>query len=93
MEKRQPIGIELVKKGVVKEADIEKALDYQKTHPNKKIGDILDILKLCDSDILINAMGEILDEKAIYMTSAVKVTPFSDLIINQSPYNSFIFSL
>ena len=55
MEKRQPIGIELVKKGVVKEADIEKALDYQKTHPNKKIGDILDILKLCDSDILINA--------------------------------------
>ena len=67
MEKRQPIGIELVKKGVVKEADIEKALDYQKTHPNKKIGDILDILKLCDSDILINAMGEILDEKAIYL--------------------------
>ena len=46
MEKRQPIGIELVKKGVVKEADIEKALDYQKTHPNKKIGDILNILKL-----------------------------------------------
>lgn len=67
MEKRQPIGIELVKKGVVREADIEKALDYQKTHPNKKIGDILDILKLCDSDILINAMGEILDEKAIYL--------------------------
>ena len=67
MEKRQPIGIELVKKGVVKEADIEKALDYQKTHPNKKIGDILNILKLCDSDVLINAMGEILDERAIYL--------------------------
>ena len=67
MEKRQPIGIELVKRGVVTESDIEKALDYQKTHPNKKIGDILDILKLCDSDILISAMGEILDEKAIYL--------------------------
>ena len=67
MEKRQPIGIELVKKGVVKEADIEMALEYQKTHPNKKLGDILDILKLCDSDVLINAMGEILDEKAIYL--------------------------
>ena len=67
MEKRQPIGIELVKRGVVKEADIEMALEYQKTHPNKKLGDILDILKLCDSDVLINAMGEILDEKAIYL--------------------------
>lgn len=67
MEKRQPIGIELVKKGIVKEADIEQALDYQKTHPNKKIGDILDILGLCDSNILINAIGDILNEKAIYL--------------------------
>lgn len=67
MEKRQPIGIELVKKGIVKEADIEQALDYQKTHPNKKIGDILDILGLCDSNILINAIGDILNEKSIYL--------------------------
>lgn len=67
MEKRQPIGIELVKRGIVQEADIEKALDYQKLHPNKKLGDIIDILGLCDSNILINAIGEILDEKAIYL--------------------------
>ena len=67
MEKRQPIGIELVKRGIVSEDDIEKALDYQKTHPSKKIGDIIDILELCDSHILINAIGEILDEKAIYL--------------------------
>ena len=67
MEKRQPIGIELVKRGVVRESDIEKALDYQKTHPNKKIGDIIDILGLCDSNILINAIADILDEKAIYL--------------------------
>ena len=37
----QPIGIELVRRGVVTEEDINKALDYQKTHSNKKIGDIL----------------------------------------------------
>ncbi len=67
MEKRQPIGIELVKRGIVQESDIEKALDYQKVHPNKKIGDIIDILGLCDSNILISAIGEILDEKAIYL--------------------------
>lgn len=67
MEKRQPLGIELVKKGVVTESDIEKALDYQKTHPNKKIGDIINILGLCDSNKLINTIGEILDEKAMYL--------------------------
>lgn len=67
MEKRQPLGIELVKRGVVSEADIEKALDYQKTHPNKKIGDIINILGLCDPHQLINNIGEILDEKAIYL--------------------------
>ena len=64
---KQPLGIELVKRGIVTEIDIEKALDYQKMHPRKKIGDILNILKLCDQNILINAIGEILDEKAIYL--------------------------
>ncbi len=66
MEK-QPIGIELVKRKIVSEGDIQKALDYQKTHPRKKIGDIIDILGLCNSQTLINAIGEILDEKAIYL--------------------------
>lgn len=67
MEKRQPIGIELVKRGIVTESDIEKALDYQKTHPSKKIGDILNILELCDPNILINAIADILDEKGLYL--------------------------
>ena len=67
MERKQPLGIELVKRGIVSEGDIEKALDYQKSYPTKKIGDIIDILGLCDSHILITAIGEILDEKAIYL--------------------------
>ena len=40
-KRTQPIGIELVKRGIVNEEDINKALDYQKDHPSKKIGDIL----------------------------------------------------
>ena len=66
-KRRQPIGIELVKRGIVKEEDIEKALIYQKTHPRKKLGDILNILEVCDSRLLIQTMGEILGEKAIYL--------------------------
>ena len=64
---KQPLGIELVRRGVVSEADIEKALDYQKMHPSKKMGDILNILELCDPHVLISNIGVILDENAIYL--------------------------
>lgn len=63
----QPIGIELVKRGVVTESDINKALEYQKTHTTKKIGDILNELQLCDSFKLIKEIGEILGEKSILL--------------------------
>ena len=69
-KKRQPLGIELVKRGIVTEEDIERALDYQKAEPKKKIGDILNILRVCDPYVLINAMGEILEERAIYLREA-----------------------
>ena len=69
-KKRQPIGIELVKRGIVTEEDIQRALDYQKTEPKKKLGDILNTLKVCDPYVLINAIGEILEEKAIYLREA-----------------------
>ena len=69
-KKRQPLGIELVKRGIVTEEDIQRALDYQKAEPKKKIGDILNILRVCDPYILIDAIGEILEEKAIYLREA-----------------------
>ena len=83
-KKKQPLGIELVKRGIVTEADIERALDYQKTEPKKKIGDILHILNLCDPYVLIDAMGDILEEKAIYLRDAdikVNVTDYISLDI------------
>lgn len=71
---KSPLGVELVKRGVVTEADIEKAINYQKDHPNKKIGDIIHILNLCSSVELIKNMGEILGEKVILLTKdTVKV--------------------
>lgn len=64
-----PIGVELVKKGVVTEKDIQTALDYQRQNPTKKIGDILNILNLCPQKQLIQAMGEILNEDVIILTT------------------------
>ena len=84
---KAPIGVELVKKGVVTEADIEAAIEYQKEHPNKKIGDILNILNLCPQRDLIKAMGEILGEKVIVLrpdSINVNVTDYISLDICKS---------
>ena len=81
MANRQPLGIELVKMDVVKEADINKALEYQREHPNEKIGNILNKLHLADSEKLLNAIGEILDEKTILLK-------FEDIKVKVSDYIS-----
>ena len=82
MKRRQPIGVELVKRGIVTEGDIERALDYQKQHPNKKIGDILYILDVCEPHKLMEAMGEILGTKGIVLNERavkIKVTDYISL--------------
>ena len=65
---RQPLGIELVRRGIVRQDDITQALEYQRTHTKEKLGDILNHLKLADPKLLLNAMGEILGEKVIFLT-------------------------
>ena len=68
LRKRRPIELEVVKREVVKEADIQAALEYQKLHPNKKLGDILYELDVVDPKVLIEAIGEILGVKGILIS-------------------------
>ena len=77
---RVPIGLELVRKGVVNEEDIEEAINYQKRNPSKKIGDILNILNLCPERELIKAMGEILGEKVIILKKESVIINVTDYI-------------
>ena len=80
LKRRQPIGVELVKKGIIKEEDVERALQYQKEHPNVKLGDCLYELKVCDPYILITAIGEVLGEKGILLNkNSIKIN-ISDYI-------------
>ena len=80
IKRRQPIGVELVKRGVVKEEDIENALRYQKSHPNTKIGDCLYELDACDPYILITSIGEILGEKGILLNKNMIKIDISEYI-------------
>ena len=76
MRRRQPIGVELVKRGIVTENDIGKALEYQRERPDTKLGDILHILNACDADILIENIADILGEKGVLLTSGtMKIKP------------------
>ena len=67
-KRKQPLGIELVKRGVVDGDAIERALQYQMDNPNKRIGDILYILKEADPDKLAETMGDVVGVKGIYLT-------------------------
>jgi len=76
MAKNQPLGIELVKRGVVTGADIEKALKYQETHRSRRIGDILYIQGSADPYKLIQEVGDILGKKAKYLRiDELKIEP------------------
>lgn len=80
-KRKGPIGVELVRRGLVSEEDINKALEYQKEHPELKIIEIVHRLNLCDEYLLIEALGDILDEKSIILTR-------SDINVNISDYIS-----
>ena len=82
IRKRTPIGVELVKRGVINESDIKEALEYQREHPTRKLGDILYILQKAEPETLIEAIGDILGEKGILLTNdklKVKLTDYFSL--------------
>jgi type IV pilus assembly protein PilB len=82
IRRRQPMGVELVKRGIVSEADIERALAYQREHPNRKIGDILYMLDVCDPITLINTIGEMVGSRGILLREnmiKIKLTDYISL--------------
>ncbi len=68
--RRQPLGVELVRRGIVTEQDVNRAIEYQKSHRKMKLGQILKNISDCDPEILIENIGEILGEKGILINSA-----------------------
>lgn len=84
VRRRQPIGVELVKRGIVTERDIENALEYQKQHPSKKIGEILYLLNACEPTKLIEAIADILGTKGVILNASsikIKLTDYISLDI------------
>ena len=76
IKRKQPLGIELVRRGIVNGEAIERALQYQTEHPNKRLGDILYILKEAEPNELASEIGDIIGTKGIYLTdNKIKIEP------------------
>ncbi len=80
LRRKQPIGVELVKRGIVKESDIESALQFQRQHSNMKLGDILYELDVCDPTTLINEIADIIGAKGILLTNSMVKINMTDYI-------------
>lgn len=67
MEKvrKVPIGVELVRRGVATEAQINEAIEYQRTHRKMKLGEILKETTNINENVLISEIADILGEKGI----------------------------
>ena len=45
--RRSPLGTELINKGLITEKQLDEVLNYQKDHPEFKIGEVVDIFISC----------------------------------------------
>lgn len=78
--KKAPLGIELVRRGIITEKDIDTAYAYQREHQNVKFGEIFHILKLANDEELLNAIGDLLDVKPVIIDPVSIDIKFSDYI-------------
>lgn len=65
--KKSPLGVELIKRGLVTDADIKEAVNYQKKNPGVKIGEAFHILKLCPDNELLEVIASVLEVKPIVL--------------------------
>ena len=94
-KKRQPIGIELIKRGLVTEDDVRKALLEQKKSPNRKLGEIIKDMNVCDSRSLIQAIGDILGVKGVILTDdSIKINMLEYISLEMAKkYNAIPFDI
>ena len=78
--KKAPLGIELVRRGVITEKDIDTAYAYQREHSNVKFGEICHILKLANDEDLLNAIGDVIGVKPVLIDYASIDIKFTDYI-------------
>ena len=84
--KKNPIGVEFIKRGLLTETQVDRVLQYQKEHKELKFGEIVDILDMCDKEALLEALSDKIEVNPVYLEKELKINPVKylprDVIIN-----------
>ena len=84
--KKNPIGIEFIKRGILTDAQVDRVLQYQKEHRDYKFGEIVDILEMCNKEDLLNTLAYKLQANPVMLTEDLAINPVQflprDVIIN-----------
>ena len=60
-----PVGLELVKRGVLTDTEVTKALEYQVLHPGMRLVHIIEKLGITDRKLLLEETGKIFGVEGI----------------------------
>ena len=67
--RRQPLGVELVRRRIVTEDEVNEAIEFQRAHRKVKLGEILREVSKCDPEVLIQQIGDIIGEKGMLLNA------------------------
>lgn len=71
--KNNPIGVELINSNLITEEQLDEALKYQKAHPDMKLGEIVDVLNMCNKESLLQVLAKKLGERAVILENKVDI--------------------
>ena len=83
-----PVGLELVKRGVLTDTEVKKALEYQVLHPGMRLVDIIEKLGITDRKLLLEETGKIFGVEGIdikpedYPLDIAKITKAIPFAVN-----------
>ncbi len=84
--KKNPIGVEFIKKGLLTDNQVDRVLQYQKEHRELKFGEIVDILDMCDKAQILETLAYKLEISPVLLDGDIEVDPVKyvprDMIIN-----------
>lgn len=84
--RKNPIGAEFIKRGLLTEAQVDKVLSYQREHKELKFGEVVDILDMCDKGELLETLAYKIQVTPVMLDEKLSINPVNflprDIIIN-----------
>ena len=78
--KKTPLGVELIRRGLVKDSDINEAIKLQKQNPGMKLGEAFHLLKICPDKELLDVIAEQIDAKPVILDPISMTFRFTDYL-------------